>query len=221
MSIMSRIISYTTGDRAEAVAYLGAAQRLTDEQRRVLPMMRERAEASQRDLDHQDLDWDLTIPEALEHLIEGRADAPGTYAGKAYARALQHVIDYCGSDPSDLGVYSRPSTFFGLLDEQLRKHGVPADLLPHGYLFSGPPDEIPFPVPYAIDGPDIGMLPLEKAKPAVDAYRAVRDKIDPDFLYDLDLLTEKLEFEHEEWESTKARGYDWYTHDTIFFSING
>ncbi|MFF9500014.1 hypothetical protein [Streptomyces sp. NPDC014656] len=218
---MSRIISYTTGDRAGAVAYLGAAERLTDEQRRVLVMMRERAEASQRDLDHQGLDWGLSIPEALQHLIEGRADAEGAYAGKAYARALQHVIDHCGSDPSDLGVYSRPSTFFSLLDEQLRQHGVPADLLPHGYLFSGPPDEIPFPVPYAVDGPDIGMLPLARAKDAVDAYRAVRDRIDPDFVYDLDLLTEKLEFEHEEWESTKARGYDWYRHDTIFFSING
>ncbi|MFD6076421.1 hypothetical protein ACFWG5_12675 [Streptomyces hydrogenans] len=218
---MSRIISYTTGDRAEAVAYLGAADRLTDEQRRVLAMMRERAEASQRDLDRQDLDWGLSIPEALQHLIEGRADAEGTYVGKAYARALQHVIDYCGSDPSDLGVYSKPSTFFGLLGEQLKQHGVPADLLPHDYLFSGPPHEIPFPIPYALDGPDIGMLPLAKAKEAVDAYRAVRDRIDPDFVYDLDLLVEKLEFEHEEWESTKARGYDWYTHDTIFFSING
>ncbi|WP_282694583.1 hypothetical protein [Streptomyces sp. CC208A] len=218
---MSRIISYTTGDRAEAVGYLGAAERLTEEQRRVLDMIRERAEASRRDLERQGLDWGLTIPEALEHLIEGRADAPGTYAGKAYVRALQHIIDHCGSDSADLGVYSKPSTFFGLLDEQLKQHGVAAELLPHGYLFSGPPDEIPFYLPYAVDGPDIGMLPLALAKPAVDAYRAARDKIDPDFLYDLDLLIERLEFEHEEWESTKARGYDWYTHDTVFFSING
>ncbi|KAA6211824.1 hypothetical protein ACFFSH_06330 [Streptomyces filamentosus] len=218
---MSRIISYTTGDRAEAVAYLGAAGRLTDEQRRVLGMMRERAEASQRELDRQGLDWGLTVPEALEHLIEGRADAPGEYAGKAYARALQHVIDHCGSDPCDLGVYSRPATFFGLLGDQLRQHGVPAGLLPDDYLFSGPPDEIPFHLPCAIDGPDIGVLPLARAKEAVDAYRAVRDAIDGDFVHDLDLLIEKLEFEHEEWESTKARGYDWYTHDTIFFSIDG
>ncbi|MET9346886.1 DUF7691 family protein [Streptomyces termitum] len=218
---MSRIISYTTGDRAEAVAYLGAAGRLTDEQRRVLAMMKGRAEASQRELDRQGLDWGLTVPEALDHLVEGRADAEGEYTGKAYARALQHVIDHCGSDPMDLGVYSRPATFFGLLDEQLRRRGVPADLLPGGYLFSGPPDEIPFFIPYAVDGPDIGMLPLADARRAADAYRAVREEVDADFRDDLDLLAGKLEFEHGEWESTKARGYDWYTHDTIFFSTNG
>ncbi|MFK3729045.1 hypothetical protein ACI2LJ_02090 [Streptomyces sp. NPDC088090] len=133
---MSRIISYTTGDRAEAVARLGAADRLTGEQRRVLGMMRERAAATRRELDRQDLDRGLTVPEALEHLVEGRADAPGEYAGKAYAQALQHIIDHCGSDPGELGVHSKPATFFGLLGDRLRRHGVPADLLPEGYLFS-------------------------------------------------------------------------------------
>ncbi|GGV74446.1 hypothetical protein GCM10010512_27330 [Streptomyces thermoviolaceus subsp. thermoviolaceus] len=44
------------------------------------------------------------------------------------------------------------------------------------------------------------------------------DRIDPDFRYDLGILIEKLEFEHDEWV-TCTRDLDWYSQDTIFFSL--
>ncbi len=220
MTIMSRIISYNTADKADVLAFLGAAGNLTADQERVLEMVRERARRSQEELDRQGIDWGLSIPDALDHLVAGHADSDASYAAGAYSRALQHIIDCNGSDPAELGVYSKPSTFFGLLDEELRRLGVSADLLLHQHLFSGPPKEIPFLLPHPVDGPYIGMFPLAKAKPAADAYRAVLDRLDESFRYDLRELIEKLEFEHTEWEYATEK-IDWYTQDTIFFSIRG
>jgi hypothetical protein len=182
--------------------------------------MRERAERSQLALEQQDIDWGLTVPEALDHLVAGHASSDAHYAAGAYYRALQHIIDSCASDPSDLGVYSKPSTFFGLLDDELRRLGVDSELLLHDRLFSGPPQEIPFPVPYPVDGPHIGMFPLDRAKPAADAYRSVLDRMHEDFRYDVEKLIGVLEFEHEEWEDATKR-LDWYSADTLFFSITG
>ncbi len=221
MVIMSRIISFNTADKADVVGFLGAAGNLTTDQQYCLGFIRERAEADQRDLERQGIDWGLSIPDALEHLIAGHARSKAECAGNAYYSALQHIIDCNGSDPSELGVYSKPSTFFGLMDDELRRLGVSADLLPHGFLFAGPPEEMPFHIPYPVDGsPDIGRLPLAKAKPAADAYRAVLDRLDDGFTYDLEELIEKLEFEHDEWVSASER-LSWYTQDTIFFSIKG
>lgn len=217
---MSRIISYSTADKADILTFLGGTERLTVVQTRLLGLMREKAKESQEDLERQGIDLGLTVPDALEHLFAGRADSTAEYAGGAYCRALQHIIDHNASDPADFGVYSKPSTFFGLLDEELRRAGVSAELLLHDHLFSGPPQEIPFPIPYAVDGPDIGMFPLAKAQPAADAYRAVLDRVDADFRYDLQEIAEKLETEHREWEYA-TKNIDWYTQDTIFFSITG
>ncbi|MGW6062635.1 DUF7691 family protein [Streptomyces sp. NPDC055189] len=216
---MSRIITYSTADKADVVALLGAAGRLTADQQRRLGHARDKARADQLDLDRQGVDWGLSVPDALEHLIAGHADSDAEYAAGAYYRALQFLIDINASDPCELGVYSRPSTFFGLLDDELRRLGVSADLLPHDLLFSGPPDEIPFHILYPVDGPHIGMWPLAKAKPAADAYRAVLDRLDPDFADNVQLLIANLDVEHSEWVS--AQSIDWYSQDTIFFSING
>ncbi|WP_405614550.1 hypothetical protein OG292_17120 [Streptomyces sp. NBC_01511] len=215
---MSHNIAYSTADKADVLAYLGCDGNLTGDQPRILDMMREAAKTHQDNLDHQGVDWGLSIPDALDHLIAGRTDSVAERAGNAYNSALQHIIDHNASDPSNLGTYSKPSTFFGLVDDEMRRLGVPADLLPHGYLFYGPPDDFPF-IPHSIDGyPAIGHLPLAMTKPAADAYRAVLDRLDPDFRYDVQELIEKLEFEHEEWEdSTKNVG--WYTQDTLFFSL--
>ncbi|MGW0882359.1 DUF7691 family protein [Streptomyces sp. NPDC002671] len=217
---MSRIISYNTADKADVLGFLGGAGNLTSDQQRVLGMVRERAQNSQLALDRQGLDWGLSIPEALDHLVAGHASSDAGYAAGAYYRALQHIIDCNGSDPSDLGVYSKPSTFFSLVDDELRRLNVSADLLFHDHLFSGPPEEIPFFIPYPVDGPHIGMFPLAKAKPAADAYRAVLDQMDQGFRYDMQELIGKLEFEHTEWEYA-TKNIDWYTQDTIFFSITG
>ncbi|MGW7080454.1 DUF7691 family protein [Streptomyces sp. NPDC054866] len=216
---MSKVINFNTADQAAVVAFVGTGE-LTNKQQRTLGVIREEAHAKQHDLDRQGVDWGLTLPEALEHLIAGRADSDADCAGNAYYTALQKIIDCNGSDSSTLGSYSSPSTFFGLLDKELTQAGVPRDLLPYDFLYAGPPEQIPFYIPSPIDGsPDIGRWPLDKAKPAADAYRAVLDQIDPDFRYDLNELIELLDNEDENWR--EMQDVDWYTQDTIFFSIVG
>lgn len=219
MGIMSRNISYNTADQNDIIGFLGAGE-LTADQQRILGNVRKYAEAHQADLERQGVDWGLTIPEALDHLVAGRADSDAECAGNAYYTALQKIIDRNGSDPCQVGTFSKPSTFFGLMDDELRRLGVPADLLPGDFLFAGPPEGIPFHIPYPVDGtPDIGRLPLAKAKPAADAYRAVLDRVDSAFSFELGQLAGQLEFEHDEWRS--AQSIDWYSQDTIFFSITG
>lgn len=219
---MSKVINFSTSTRADVVGFLGAAGNFTAEQERVARYIREHAEACQRSLDRQGVDWGLSISEAVEHLFAGRADSDAEWAGNAYYTALQQIIDCNASDPYTLGSYSRPSTFFRLLDEQLRGAGVSADLLPSQFLYSGPPGEIPFRIPSPVDGsPEIGCWPLAKAKPAADAYRVALEQIDSDFRYDLTELIERLEFEDGEWASRQGPKYDWHTQDTIFFSIVG
>ncbi|MEU4498918.1 hypothetical protein AB0F96_37120 [Streptomyces sp. NPDC023998] len=215
---MSHNIAYSTADKGDVLAYLGSNGNLTADQRRSLDGMRKDAQANQDDLDRQGVEWGLSIPEALDHLIAGRTDSDAECAGNAYNSALQHIIDHNASDPSQLGTYSKPSTFFGLVDDEMRRLGVPADLLPHGYFYGGLPDDFPY-VPYSIDGcPAIGHLPLAKTKPAADAYRAVLDRMDPDFRYDVQELIDKLDFEHNEWEYA-TKNVDWYTQDTLFFKL--
>lgn len=215
---MSHNIAYSTADKAHVLAYLGGAGNLTADQERRLRGIRADAEADQEELDREGIDWGLSIPDALDHLIAGRPDSDAMYAGNAYHTALQHIINHNASDPSHLGTYSKPSTFFGLVDDEMRRLGVPSELLPHGYLFGGLPDDFPF-VPYSVDGyPAIGHLPLAKAKPAADAYRAVLDGMAADFRYDIGELIEKLDFEHEEWVDA-TKNVDWYTQDTIFFRL--
>ncbi|MGV9222086.1 DUF7691 family protein [Streptomyces albogriseolus] len=217
---MSRVVTYNTAAKADVLSYLGAGGKLTAEQHRVLGMVRERAEAAQRDLDAQRVDWGPAIPEALGHLLDGRADSTAHYAAGAYATALQCIIDLNGSDPYELGVYSKPATFFLALDEELRRVGVSEDLLLYPHVFSGPPKEMPFFFPHAVDGPHIGMFPLAKAKPAADAYRSAYEAVSPDFRSEVYGFVVLLEREHDEWEyATKA--IDWYDQDTIFFSITG
>ncbi|GHH04907.1 DUF7691 family protein [Streptomyces lanatus] len=217
---MSRIISYNTVEKADVLAFLGAGDSLTPDQQRVLGSIRGMAERSQRSLDHQGIDWGLSVPDALDHLLAGHARSEAEYAAGAYYRALQHIIDCNGSDSAELGVYSKPSTFFGAVDEELLRLGVSRELLLHDHVFSGPPDEIPFAIPYPVDGPHIGMFPLARAKPAADAYRAVLDEMEHSLRYDVQQIIGKLDDEHREWEWA-TKNLDWYHQDTIFFSITG
>ncbi|MGW6919232.1 DUF7691 family protein [Kitasatospora sp. NPDC054939] len=215
---MSHVITLLTADRNEILSYLGGAEQ-TGDRKRIADRMRERARAYQDSLDRHGVDWGLSVPDALEHLFAGRADERGGCAGNAYWTALWQVISSLGSDTDDLGVYSKPSTFFGLLQDELRGLGVPADLLPHDFLYAGPPDEVPFPIPYPMDGyPALGLLPLAKAEAVADAYTAVLDRLGADFAYDAKLLADKLRFEHREWQVSLKYGY---TMDTVFFFIQG
>ncbi|WP_405935330.1 hypothetical protein OG338_00130 [Streptomyces sp. NBC_00726] len=215
---MSHNIAYSTADKAHVLAFLGAGDDLDADQRRRLDGMRKAAQVHQDDLDDQDVDWGLSVVDALDHLIAGRMDSDAEYAGSAYISALQHIIDHNASDSMQLATYSKPATFFGLVDDRMRRLGVPADLLPHGFLYGGLPADFPL-IPHAVDGyPAIGHLPLAKAKPAAEAYRAILEDLPADFRYDVQELTEKLEFEHDEWESA-TRNVDWYTQDTLFFKL--
>ncbi|MGX1885494.1 DUF7691 family protein [Streptomyces sp. NPDC055287] len=215
---MSHNIAYSTADQADVLAYLGSNGNLTPDQLRCLDGIRKAAQAHQDDLDRQGVDWGLSIPDALDHLIAGRTDSEAECAGNAYNSAVQHIIDRNACDPYHLGTYSKPSTFFGLVDDEMRGLGVPADLLPHGYLYGGLPLDFPH-IPHSVDGyPAIGHLPLARTKPAADAYRAVLDRMDPAFRYDVQELIVKLDFEHDEWESA-TKNVDWYTQDTLFFTL--
>ncbi|MFI0733013.1 hypothetical protein ACH4S9_29010 [Streptomyces sp. NPDC021225] len=213
---MSKAITMKTVTLSETLAYVRGGE-LTALQEETLGTMRERARADQHDLERQGIDWGLTVPEALEHLITGRADADGECAGNAYYTALLAVIGRTGSDPIDVGVYSKPSTFFGLMDDELRALGVPADLLPRSFLFAHFAELLPFGVPGPADGyPAIGYLPLAKAKTVADAYAAVLDRMDDDFTRHAELLIDKLNVEHEEWQTSLKYGH---TMDTLVFWI--
>ncbi|MET9503912.1 hypothetical protein ABZY42_19670 [Streptomyces sp. NPDC006622] len=215
---MSKVISYSVADARHVVAFV-SGNPFTADQQRILGHIRKSAEAHQLDLDRQSIDYGLTIPEALDHLLAGRADADAMYAGNAYYSALQHIIDSHACDPYDLGVFSSPGRFFGLLDGELRRLGVPAELLPGTFLYAGPPEEIPFPIPSPVDGsPEIGRLPLTRAKPAADAYGAVMDRVDSGLRYELEQLAGILRTEHDEWQTALRHGW---TMDTVFFSIKG
>ncbi|MEU1669580.1 hypothetical protein ABZ547_39580 [Streptomyces sparsogenes] len=215
---MSHVINMQMVTLSRVLGYVRGGE-YTAQQEEILDTMREWARGHQHRLDYQRIDWGLTVPEALEHLIAGRADAEGPSVGYAYYAALLAVLECTGSDPVDMGVYSKPSTFFGLMDEELRALGVPADLLPTRYLFADFPDLLPYPVPSPTDGyPAIGYLPLAKAKAVADAYRAVLDRMDHRFSHDAKLLADKLDVEHEEWQTALKYGH---TMDLLVFCIQG
>ncbi|OKI41944.1 hypothetical protein A6A28_25635 [Streptomyces sp. CB03578] len=217
---MSKVVNYSMANRGEIARFLPALDLSADESRR-LDNMRVRAKARQDSLDHQDVDWGLSVPDALEELISGRADSPADYAGCAYYAALQIIIDHNASDSSTLASYRSPVTYFSALDDVLSSAGVPADLLPYQYVFSGPPSEIGFRIPHPLEGsPEIGCWPLAKAGPAVAAYRAVLDRVDADLRYDLGELIEALDGWASEWN--EGEGAWWWAEDgSIFFSITG
>ena len=217
---MSRTISFSTADKAQIIGFLGAAEKFTAEQRRIAAFMHDRARARQADVERQGLDWGLTVPDALDHLLSGHATCTAHAAGNAYAAAMQTVIDCNASDPLDLAVHSRPAAFFDALDTELRGAGVPADLLPGDHVLGGLPADFPFPLPLPEHAREnFGHWPLDRVEPAVDAYRAVLENMAEEFAYDLQLLIDRLDFEHEEWSERLGRGE--YTPDTIFFSITG
>ncbi|GGV97019.1 hypothetical protein GCM10015535_67490 [Streptomyces gelaticus] len=207
-------------NRGEVARFL-PARNLSADESRLLESMRKRARVRQDDLDAQEVDWGLSVQDALEELIAGRADSTAPYAGSAYYAALQIVIDHNASDPSTLASYRSPITFFSALDDALSAAGVQADLLPYQYIYGGPPAEIGFRIPRPLEGsPEIGCWPLAKAGPAMEAYRAVLDRIDADLRYGLEELIKALESWFSEW--AEGQGAWWWAEDgSIFFSITG
>lgn len=216
---MSHNIWYSTADRADVLAFLGSNGSLSDNQQRRLAEMRTSARAYQAELVRQDIDWGLPVPEALDHLIAGHTDSDAEYAGNAYHAAMQIIIDQNASDPAHLGTYSKPATFFSYVDEVMQSLGVPAELLPYGFFYpTALPAGFPY-LPHSVDVyPAIGHLPLDKAKPAADAYRAVLDQLDASTRYDIQELIDMLDNEHEHWVYGTEK-LDWYTQDTLFLAL--
>ncbi|MER6115685.1 hypothetical protein E6R60_36205 [Streptomyces sp. A0642] len=217
---MSKIVNYSMASRGKIARFL-PGQNLSADDVRLLDRMRGAARALQEDLDAQGVDWGLPVQEALEHLVSGRADSPAEGAGSAYYSALQIVIDHNGSDISTLASYRSPVTVFTTLDDLLSAEGVAAELLPSQYVFSGPPSEITFPVPRPLEGsPAIGCWPMQKAGPAIQAYRKVVDRIDADLRYELSELIEALDGWYADWADSE--GARWWTEDaSVFFSVVG
>lgn len=89
------------GERGRVAPFV-TGRDLTADDKETLEQVRELARMHQDDLERQELDWGLTVPDALEHLLSGRADSPAEWAGNAYYTALQLVIDHSGSDISTL-----------------------------------------------------------------------------------------------------------------------
>ncbi|MFH9687963.1 hypothetical protein ACH4LE_16825 [Streptomyces sp. NPDC017413] len=217
---MSKIVNYSMANRGEIARFLPAKD-LTADDLQLLDKMREAARARQDGLDHQGVDWGLPVQDALDQLVSGRADSPAEWAGSAYYAALQIVIDHKASDISTLASYRSPITVFTTLDDELSTAGVAADLLPSQYIYSGPPSEIAFHVPRPLEGsPEIGCWPMQKAGPAIQAYREASGRIDPELRYALTELTEALDGWYSEWAD--GEGSFWWAEDTsVFFSVVG
>lgn len=217
---MSKIVNYSMASRGMIARFL-PGQNLSAGDVQLLDQMRGAARARQEDLDDQDVDWGLPVQDALEHLVSGRADSTAEWAGNAYYTALQIVIDHNGSDISTLASYRSPVTVFTTLDDALSTAGVAADLLPSQYIYSGPPSEIAFPIPRPVEGsPEIGCWPMQKAGPAIQAYREVLDRIDADIRYELSELIEALDGWHSDWATHVGAGLR-PEDAAIFFSVVG
>ncbi|WP_189766230.1 DUF7691 family protein [Streptomyces xanthochromogenes] len=215
---MSKIVNFTMVNPGKVKRFL-PAQDLSAEETRLLGLMREAARERQEDLDYQEVDWELSVQDALEHLLAGRADSTADYAGSAYYAALQIIIEHNAGDWETLGSYHSPYTLFSALDKALSTAGVSKELLPSQYVYSGP--SVSFYVPSPLEGsPEIGIWPLSGVGQAVEAYRAAADQVDTDLRYDLDELITALDTWASEW--SEGRGEWWWAEDgAIFFSIVG
>ncbi|MGA5469192.1 DUF7691 family protein [Streptomyces arboris] len=217
---MSKIVNYSMANRGRIARFL-PGQNLSADDLQLLDKMREVARARRDDLDHQGVDWGLPVQDALDQLVCGRADSTAEWAGSAYYAALQIVIDHNGSDISTLASYRSPITVYTTLDDELSAAGVSVDLLPSQYIFSGPPSEIAFHIPRPLEGsPEIGCWPMQKAGPAIKAYREASGRIDPELRYELGELTDALDGWYSEWAD--GEGSFWWAEDTsVFFSVVG
>lgn len=154
-----------------------------------------------RELAAQDIAFKVSVAQALEELLAGRA-ADGQ--GPAYTYAFYQLVCSCFSDPFDLGVWRRPSVFWDLGSE-LAALGVPRDLRPDDFLSTAARDfvSLPHPGDYV---PSIGTLETAKARALVDAYTAVLDRLSPAARETAEVLLTPLGFEAREYESMLEDG---------------
>ncbi|MGW3304596.1 DUF7691 family protein [Streptomyces rubiginosohelvolus] len=65
----------------------------------------------------------------------------------------------------------------------------------------------------------MGVWPMQKAGPAVRAYRETLDRIDPDLRYELSELIEALDGWYDKWHG--KQGIPWWRKDTSIFVVVG
>ncbi|MGA5357304.1 DUF7691 family protein [Streptomyces purpurascens] len=199
-------LEMSTGDMRTVVRLLTAVER-TERQERTLARVRTECERTDVRFQEQGIDLDVSIAQALDELIEG---TPSAGLCPSYSYAFYQAVAAHFSDPTDLGAWRRPS-WFHAMDDELARHGVPSDLLPGTFLFSGPPLRLPHPGDAV---PAIGTLPAQRAAALADAYASVLDRLDPEYRDAARRFAEVMRFEAEEWESSRTLGTN---PDTILF----
>ncbi|MFJ3439953.1 hypothetical protein ACIPM2_02040 [Streptomyces sp. NPDC086081] len=188
------------------VRLLTAVER-TGEQERTLARIRAECERTDARFEERGIALEVSIGRALDELVEG---AVSTDRCPAYSYAFYQVVAAHFSDPTDLGAWRRPS-WFHTLDDELARYGVPRELLPGTFLFSGPPLRLPHPGDAV---PAIGVLPARRAAALADAYASVLARLDPQFRDAARRFTDVMRWEAEEWRKARALGT---TPDTLLF----
>ncbi|MFI8169940.1 hypothetical protein ACIGAN_26810 [Streptomyces sp. NPDC085931] len=188
------------------VRLLTAVER-TGEQERTLARIRAECERTDARFEERGIALEVSIGRALDELVEG---AVSTDRCPAYSYAFYQVVAAHFSDPTDLGAWRRPS-WFHTLDDELARYGVPRELLPGTFLFSGPPLRLPHPGDTV---PAIGVLPARRAAALADAYASVLARLDPQFRDAARRFTDVMRWEAEEWRKARALGT---APDTLLF----
>ncbi|MXM63422.1 hypothetical protein GR925_08170 [Streptomyces sp. HUCO-GS316] len=203
---MGHCLEMSTGDMRDVMRLLTSVER-TEKQERVLGVVRERCARTDARFREQHLDLDVTVCQALDELVEG---APSVEMSPACTYAFHEVVASHFSDTTDLGVWRRLS-WFQRMDDALARHGVPSDLLPGSFLFSGPPVRLPHP---GDAFPSVGTLPAQRAAALATSYEAVLGRLDPEYQDTARTFAELMRYEAEEWERAQKIGR---TLDTLFF----
>lgn len=169
---MGYALEMSAGDMREVVRLLTAVER-TPEQERQLDAVRERCRAVDTRLRGRGVVYDVSVVRALDELAEG---APSTTMCPSYTHAFREVVASCFADVTDFGSWRRMS-WFQTVSNELSRGGVPAELLPDTFLFTGPPLRLPHPGDIR---PQIGTLSIDRARTAGDAYTAALDHVHPE-----------------------------------------
>lgn len=203
---MGHCLEMSTGDMRDVIRLLTAVER-TEKQERVLGVVRERCARTDARFREQHVELGVTVSRALDELIEG---TPSVEMSPAYTYAFHEAVASHFSDTTDLGVWRWPSWFYRM-DDELVRHGVPSDLLPGSFLFSGPP----IPMPHPGDGfPSVGILPAQRAAALADVYEAIHQRLSPEYQDTVGKFGGLMRFEAEEFERAQKLGG---CPDTIFF----
>ncbi|MFW5416005.1 hypothetical protein J0910_05215 [Nocardiopsis sp. CNT-189] len=200
---MSSVLRMTNGDMDDVLAMLGPAP-LDDEQRRRLAYSERAAAEVDARLDHQGIDLGLSVGAALEHLVTG--DEREEDKGTSYTYAFDCLVAPFFSDVYDLGAWSRSARFFSQMGAELRKLGVPDELCPTSFLFTGPPLEAR--IPHTPDGPVLGYLHSSKAEPLVKAYGEAIGRLPADYRYAAKIFIETMEVEVDSYEYGLKQGWN-------------